>query len=122
MLGGWKASQPKEIKAMANKSSPFKYSFIKICYVAPPGNAKGDQHIFQIGKDGERMTHAFCGAEASQIHKDRKGRVDVVESKERVPDRPLCIKCEDKYKRHPSSPWDAWMKAVDAMNASKHDG
>lgn len=96
--------------------SPFKLNYITIHFVAPPQG--GVQHIFQVSPNQigitERQPRAFCNVTAADIHKDPKGYVDVVESKDRFQDRELCPKCEDKYKKHPRSPWKVWTQSVKA--------
>lgn len=98
---------------MANKS-PF--NFLKVCYVA---DNTGDQHIFETGLrilegNSERVARSLCGKTAGDISKDPKGYTDAVEYKDRLPDRPLCQKCQEKYKKHPRSPWKAWQQSVKA--------
>jgi len=87
----------------------------EVCFVAGP---TGDQHIFEVSiqRDGskERNARSMCGKTAADIHKDPKGFVDVTESKERNPNRSLCEKCQEKYKKHPRSPWKAWQSSVKA--------
>ena len=84
--------------------SPFSKKFLQVCFVSGP---EGDQHIF-IGFGTSRQAFSMCGMSADKIHTDPNGYVDVTESRDRLPDRPVCAKCEAKWKAHPASPWKAW--------------
>ena len=83
---------------------------MQIVFVSGP---QGDQHIFEVNsRTDERVTRSLCGKAGNEIHTNPKGYVDVTESKERNPERPVCEKCQQKYKKHPRSPWQLWTRGM----------
>ena len=64
-----------------------------------------------------RAAKSLCGKTAQDIHKDKNGYADATESKDRDPNRPVCVTCQKKYRSHSRSPWKAWAQNAQGEKA-----
>lgn len=88
--------------------SPFSKRFIQVRFVFFDQDPNSEQHLFTIEGLNSRSSYSLCGKTAQEIHQNHDGLTDVTESKDRQSERPVCAKCERKWKAHPASPWKAW--------------
>ena len=64
------------------------------------GVAAGEQHIFEVNREGVLVTYSFCSRTIHEI-----GDVTTTPQKIRDSKLPVCKTCSENWKADPRSPW-----------------